>query len=388
MRSAGIVTSGSIFLATLLCALAVSATTNVPVAEAHCSVDTGFDIQNANDPNQAGAVVNYPAPTTTGDPCGTVTCSPPSGSFFPVGTTTVTCTASAAGSPSDAFHVTIIDTQPPNLPAPFNITTSTAPGFAVRLVNYPTPIASDNVPGVTVSCSPPSGSLFDARHTPVTCTAVDSAGNKTVKVFDVNVVDTENPTITAPADVLVTAAAGDGFAKVNFPDPTIADNVAGVTSTCSPASGSNFLLGDTTVTCTAKDVQGNTASANFVVRVRAPLALIQLAQLTNRTFAVGGRGAAFTAAAKRGTLFRFVLTDPGRMTITIEQRRGGRKVRYQRRGALTLDAKRGLNEVRFNGRIANKALKPGRYRAVLVAHDFTGRASVPRRLAFRVVKPK
>jgi subtilisin-like proprotein convertase family protein len=43
----------------------------------------------ATDPT--GAVVNYPAPTTSGE-CGAITCTPASGSFFPVGTTTVTCT--------------------------------------------------------------------------------------------------------------------------------------------------------------------------------------------------------------------------------------------------------------------------------------------------------
>jgi len=41
-------------------------------------------------PFSAGGVVNYPAPTTTGD-CNTVTCTPPSGSSFPVGSSTVTC---------------------------------------------------------------------------------------------------------------------------------------------------------------------------------------------------------------------------------------------------------------------------------------------------------
>ncbi len=39
-----------------------------------------------------GAVVNYPAPTDNGQ-CGPITCVPPSGSSFPVGTTTVICTA-------------------------------------------------------------------------------------------------------------------------------------------------------------------------------------------------------------------------------------------------------------------------------------------------------
>ena len=40
------------------------------------------NVQVSNDPNQAGAVVNYSAPTLTGT-CGAVTCSPASGSFLP-----------------------------------------------------------------------------------------------------------------------------------------------------------------------------------------------------------------------------------------------------------------------------------------------------------------
>ena len=43
----------------------------------------------------SGAVVNYPPPTATDNVGVTVgpTCSPPSGSLFPVGTTVVDCTA-------------------------------------------------------------------------------------------------------------------------------------------------------------------------------------------------------------------------------------------------------------------------------------------------------
>ena len=63
----------------------------------------------ASCPTTGGTVVNYPAPTTTGA-CGTVTCSPASGSVFPVGTTTVTCTAMAGSgnSPSCSFAVTVL----------------------------------------------------------------------------------------------------------------------------------------------------------------------------------------------------------------------------------------------------------------------------------------
>ncbi|HKQ74781.1 MAG TPA: SdrD B-like domain-containing protein [Blastocatellia bacterium] len=53
-----------------------------------------------------GAVVTYPTPTATNG--ATVTCTPPSGSTFPVGVTTVSCTATnSAGSASCSFMVTI-----------------------------------------------------------------------------------------------------------------------------------------------------------------------------------------------------------------------------------------------------------------------------------------
>lgn len=56
-----------------------------------------------------GAPVTYPAPTTVGS-CGTVTCTPASGSTFPLGTTTVTCTTTAG--PSCSFTVTVTNAPP------------------------------------------------------------------------------------------------------------------------------------------------------------------------------------------------------------------------------------------------------------------------------------
>jgi subtilisin-like proprotein convertase family protein len=59
---------------------------------AGCSLMCPGNITVSNDPNLCSAVVNYPPPTSTGT-CGTITCVPPPGFSFPVGTTTVTCTA-------------------------------------------------------------------------------------------------------------------------------------------------------------------------------------------------------------------------------------------------------------------------------------------------------
>jgi hypothetical protein len=114
-------------------------------------------------------------------------CSPPSGSFFPVGTTQVTCTTLAG--PSCTFTVTVQDTQKPAITCPANITAvAPTPTSPCAVVNF-TPTASDNCPGVTVACVPPSGSCFPAGTTTVTCTATDASGNTaacsfTVKVFN------------------------------------------------------------------------------------------------------------------------------------------------------------------------------------------------------------
>jgi hypothetical protein len=60
---------------------------------AACSLTCPANITVSTDPNLCSAIVNYPPPTSTGT-CGTITCTPPSGSPFPKGTTTVTCSAS------------------------------------------------------------------------------------------------------------------------------------------------------------------------------------------------------------------------------------------------------------------------------------------------------
>ncbi len=84
-----------------------------------CVLSVPSNITVNNDPGECGAIVNYPAPTYTGN-CGTVTSSPASGSFFPVGTTTVTVTGQRLDGTSDTatFTVTVIDTETPVLSNP------------------------------------------------------------------------------------------------------------------------------------------------------------------------------------------------------------------------------------------------------------------------------
>ena len=82
----------------------------------------------------------------------------------------------------------------------------------------------------------------------------------------VTVVDTTPPVITCPDNIVTDATAPDG-AVVSFA-ATASDNCSVASVTSSPASGSTFAIGDTTVTSTATDAAGNQAACTFTVHVK------------------------------------------------------------------------------------------------------------------------
>src|SRR5262249_10133540 len=126
------------------------------------------------------ASVDY-VPATATDVCGqaNVVCLPPSGSTFPLGVSTVTCTATDPGgvASSCTFTVTLRDGLPPGIQCPQNVSAQAPANQTSLVVTYPPPTVTDNLPGVTSSCAPPSGSTFALGTTSVTCTAIDAAGN-------------------------------------------------------------------------------------------------------------------------------------------------------------------------------------------------------------------
>jgi eukaryotic-like serine/threonine-protein kinase len=78
--------------------------------------------------------------------------------------------------------------------------------------------------------------------------------------------DSIPPEITVPGDI-TTVTSDPAGAVVSF-DVSVTDNAdPNPQVTCDPASGSTFPIGETTVTCTATDSAGNTATASFKVTV-------------------------------------------------------------------------------------------------------------------------
>jgi hypothetical protein len=232
-----------------------------------CAITCPADQTAQTGPNDTcGTRVAYPAPQIIGD-CGTVNCTPPSGSFFQVGSTQVTCITEFG--PSCSFNLIVEDRTRPQITCPGNVTAKATAGQTSAVVNYPAPTASDNCPFVLVSCSPPSGNSFPLGATTVNCQARDEAINESGCSFTVTVNDSNAPTIQCPANIVMQAPAGQTSAIVNYPPPTVTDNRPGATATCAPASGSSFPLGVTTVACTAVDTDGNRAMCAFTITINS-----------------------------------------------------------------------------------------------------------------------
>jgi len=127
---------------------------------------------------------------------------------------------------------------------------------------------------------------------------------------------------------------------------------------------------------------------------------------TNKVFAPVRKGGHITRKrkVKRGTRFRYTLSEPARVSIAIERALKGRKrgkrcvkptrknrkarrcTRYKRVSTLRGNKKAGKQTTPFTGRVKGRALKRGRYRARLTATDAQGAKSKERRLSFRIVR--
>ena len=192
-----------------------------------CTLSCPTDIVVSNDTDQCGAVVNYTEPSGAG--CGTVTCDHPTGSFFPVGDTTVTCTSSVG--PSCSFKVTVNDTQAPTISCPSNITVNAPAGSCSASVNF-TVTASDNCSVPTVVTSKASGSVFPLGTTTVTATATDAAGNSANCSFTVTVKDVTGPVITTNGQTIELWPPNHKYKTIK-----VTDFVTGASDTCDPGVG-------------------------------------------------------------------------------------------------------------------------------------------------------
>jgi len=302
-------------------------------------------------PGQCTGIATFATPTAT-DNCGTPTITQtaglPSGSAFPIGTTTVTFqakdagtggTLAATGAPGINFnYVASDDNQTVARKAceavygvggcslgqcgyfyyyykSTHLSCNCSKGigsyeFIYRNDGYTT-VGSD-YGGAATSVS--GNQLFSRVKTSSTCdanawTLADNnlrdgnTGNIATCSFTVTVVDNQPPSITCPANISVIATSASG-AVVNYTAPSGSDNCIGVSNLriAGPESGSTFPIGTTTITYRATDAAGLTTDCSFSVTVsgQAPVINCPTNIVINNTPGQCGANVGFTATETTG----------------------------------------------------------------------------------------
>jgi len=182
---------------------------------------------------------------------------------FPFGSTTVTWTVTdTSGNISQATQVvTLVDTIDPEIFAPSDIVVE-ATDLSGTMVELGGATAHD-VMGIASITEYPTR-FFVLGETTVTWTATDYSGNSASATQTVTIVDTTSPIITAPDSITVEATSADSNI-VALGNPISSDLVD--ISSISNNAPDVFPVGETTVTWTAVDASGNSASATQTVTI-------------------------------------------------------------------------------------------------------------------------
>ena len=196
-------------------------------------------------------------------------------SSFPVGTTTITWTAtdSSDNSVTAIQRITIRDTTPPVITTPADASFTT-PGTSVILTasDYGTATAIDLV-DISPEITSDAPSSFPVGNTTITWTATDDYQNsanatQTVTVVAVTVPDTEPPTITPSGDKTFEATGLNTTISIEEivaphisdevdPNPILSNNITGP-----------FTIGTTVIVWTATDSSNNTSTAIQTITIQ------------------------------------------------------------------------------------------------------------------------
>jgi uncharacterized repeat protein (TIGR01451 family) len=220
-----------------------------------------------NASSSSGAIVFFNVPASGGCSTPNVNAMPPSGSQFPIGTTTVYTTASdgCGNTTNCSFTVTVV--SPPivlNCSSNLTVNATSSSGATV----FFTVTTGGGCSPPVFNAMPPSGSQFAIGTTMVYTTASDGCGNSTNCSFTVTVV---RPPIVlnCSTNLSVTATSSNGV--VVFFNVPASGGCSQPMVNAMPPSGSTFPVGMTTVYTTATDTCGNTTNCSFTVTVYPPV---------------------------------------------------------------------------------------------------------------------
>jgi hypothetical protein len=247
---------------------------------------THNDLQVDADTNCETILPDYTGEVTATDNCSdfanmTVTQTPSAGTTISGATNSVTLKVEdEAGNFSEvSFNVEVVDNTNPEITSTHEAqTVDTDINCEASLADYRgEATATDNCSDfvdMTVTQTPSAGTTISGATNSVTLKVEDESGNYAEVSFNVEVVDSTDPTITCVGDQEYDADATHSYTVVGTDlDPVDAgDNCGGVTlindfNDSSTLEGAELPQGITTVTWTATDEAGNQTACSFDITV-------------------------------------------------------------------------------------------------------------------------
>ena len=198
----------------------------------------------------------------------------PASTFNSPTTVTISGTDESGNVGTCTFTVTPVDVIAPSITCPSPSTVGTNSGCNYSLADLTGgAVVSDNCTSVSsliLSQSPVSGTSLPLGSNSITLTVADLAGNSNTCSFNITVTDQTAPTAFCPGAQSVSVDANCSGTLGNYTGlVTLNDNcnsAAQLTLTQSPSAGST-ITGNTVVTMSVTDQNGNTGSCNFTATV-------------------------------------------------------------------------------------------------------------------------
>ncbi len=134
-----------------------------------------------------------------------------------------------------------------------------------RVYTFADPAVSGGTAPYTFVNTPASGSVFPLGPTVITSVVTDALGRTDSTQWTVTITSPAAPSVTCPAPIA--AESLDGTAVPIMFAPIVTGGATPVVVVSTPASGSSFPIGVTTVVSVATDSLGRTASCSFTVTV-------------------------------------------------------------------------------------------------------------------------
>lgn len=287
------------------------------------SLQIGFNWTNNNDNigTDPSVAINDIAITTSGSPTPVIAYNYPSGTQFPVGTTTVTAIATDFQNNMDtcSFLVTVNDVELPVIDCPADITIAANNAGCTAIVSW-TAAATDNCSVASLTSNYTSGSSFPLGTTTVTYNATDPSGNAATCSFNI--------TVTNPAAVGITSAMSATVCEGSN-DTLVASGASTYLWSTTSTNDSIFVVHSPAVTqwtVTGTDANGCTDSDTVTVMVSALLpVLVDLSAVDTNCVSSGPidisayatpAGGTWSGPGVSGTFIDPSVAGPGLHTLT------------------------------------------------------------------------